>query len=843
MNSNLELSKRIVAYGYFSNEIPKEFTSEQLGCSLDLIDTSDSRLSKKLKNKWSKAIEFSIPRIENFRRTLTIPTPLQYVLLSKLLEDKWSELQIHFDKSTVSLTTPIESDEVGESIKPKHTMDEKIYQRIDNLSNNKYILQTDITRYYPSIYTHSLPWALHTKKTSKANMTDPSYFGNEIDKLVRNMQDGQTIGIPIGPITSLILQEIIGTAIDSEFSIEMNMNINGYRYIDDMEYYFNSIEEAERGLNILNKVVKRYQLELNTSKTKIMKTPIKLEPEWIYFFRTFKFRKSNIKKISLIMQKSDLTSYFSKAFEFAENSNEKGILAYALKTVRKNVILQENWSTFESLILHTALVDPLTIPIAFEIIEGYKYRGYPIDIDKITRFVNGLIQSNIELKNDFEVTWVLSVANRLNIQINEEVSKHLLKSDNAIINTLTMILYDKDLLDGELNFDHYRALLTHENLYSSHWLFVYECCNQKWLGQNKNKDYIKTDKFYKQLLDNKISFINPNFSLIVTALSKLVLEKMDIELFIKSGGATAEKIKENVLQVLEKSHKGLDEDIVEDVLVEVSKKINKMLEETQEEIKQETQEEIKQETQEEIKQETQEEIKQETQEEIKQETQEEIKQETQEEIKQETQEEIKQETQEEIKQETQEEIKQETQEEIKQETQEEIKQETQEEIKQETQEEIKQETQEEIKQETQEEIKQETQEEIKQETQEEIKQETQEEIKQETQEEIKQETQEEIKQETQEEIKQETQEEIKQETQEEIKQETQEEIKQETQEEIKQETQEEIKQETQEEIKQETQEERNKENKFNNDNWLLNFFNTDISKKHTIHSNYINNGY
>jgi len=409
LSNNVGLAKKIISYGYFANEIPKEFTSEQLGILLDSIDMSKSKLSKLLK-KWSKSIEFSIPKTENFRRTVSIPNPLQYILLSKMLEDNWNELEEYFNKSDVSLTTPIISKDKNQSIKPKYEMKEKIYRRIKNLGNNKYILQTDITRYFPSIYTHSISWALHTKEVSKANIRDSSLLGNKIDELVRNSQDGQTIGIPIGPITSLVIQEIIGTAIDDEFKNEIGIEVNGYRYTDDMEYYFKSLEDAEKALRLLNVIAKRYQLELNSLKTKIIKTPDRLEADWIYFFKTFKFRKSNNSRIGLAVQKSDLISYFSKAFDYFKNKNEKGILTYALKTVRKTVIMKENWDTFESLVLNTALIDPFTIPTAFETIEGYKYRGYSINIDKITGFVNLLIKDNIDIKNDFEVTWGLSVS-------------------------------------------------------------------------------------------------------------------------------------------------------------------------------------------------------------------------------------------------------------------------------------------------------------------------------------------------------------------------------------------------------------------------------------------------
>ena len=77
----------------------------------------------------------------------------------------------------------------------------------------RYLLKTDIARFYPSIYTHSVPSALHGKAAARA---DKKYklLGNRIDLWLRETQDKQTGGIPIGPDTSFLIGEILGTALD-----------------------------------------------------------------------------------------------------------------------------------------------------------------------------------------------------------------------------------------------------------------------------------------------------------------------------------------------------------------------------------------------------------------------------------------------------------------------------------------------------------------------------------------------------------------------------------------------------------------------------------------------------
>ncbi|MBF0706032.1 hypothetical protein IQ283_05375 [Alkalihalobacillus hwajinpoensis] len=469
MSEGNEIAKKIISSGYFASQIPSEFNSTTLSEIIDSLDLTKSRLSKEGLNKWCKLIDFSIPKTENFRRILSVPHPLHYILLAKLIENNWGDLESHFAKSQFSLTTPQISED---RIEPKYKMSEKINRRIHNLVLNRYILQADITRYYPSIYTHSIPWALHTKEVAKANPREDGYFGNVIDRLVRNMQDGQTVGIPIGPVVSLIVQEILGTTIDDEFKREYGDGLVGYRYTDDMEYYFSSSEEAERALNILNKILKNYGLDLNNSKTKVIKIPQVLESEWLFFFKKYEFRKhKKDKRKSISMQHTDIKEFFSTAFKNKIQTDEKGILNYAVKVLRGVVIYRENWDVFESLLLQSILVDSSIIPTVFETIEGYKYRGYPLNDVRIQDFINVLIRDNVELRNDFEVSWALSFAAKLNIPIKEDVSKLLLKDDNAIINILVMILNSKNLLKGTLDFSHYETLLSEESLYDGNWLF------------------------------------------------------------------------------------------------------------------------------------------------------------------------------------------------------------------------------------------------------------------------------------------------------------------------------------------------------------------------------------
>ncbi|HHP7830188.1 TPA: RNA-directed DNA polymerase, partial [Legionella pneumophila] len=73
----------------------------------------------------------------------------------------------------------------------------------------QYIIKTDITDCYSSIYTHSIAWAIHGKNFAKQNQKDKTLLGNKIDNLLQDMHHGQTNGVPQGSALMDFIAEIV----------------------------------------------------------------------------------------------------------------------------------------------------------------------------------------------------------------------------------------------------------------------------------------------------------------------------------------------------------------------------------------------------------------------------------------------------------------------------------------------------------------------------------------------------------------------------------------------------------------------------------------------------------
>lgn len=136
----------------------------------------------------------------------------------------------------------------------------------------KYMASTDITNCYPSIYTHSISWALHTKEYAKIHR-ESKLLGNSIDILLREMSYGQTNGIPQGSvITDLIAEIILGYAdelLTKKLQTE-NIKIDDYkilRYRDDYRIFCNNTHDIDIVLKFLTETLAELNFKLNNEKT------------------------------------------------------------------------------------------------------------------------------------------------------------------------------------------------------------------------------------------------------------------------------------------------------------------------------------------------------------------------------------------------------------------------------------------------------------------------------------------------------------------------------------------------------------------------------------------------
>lgn len=207
--------------------------------------------------------------------------PALYVSLVHRItnEESWGEikrrfLELHASKNIYCLSMPVvslsEEKDKAEQIKEWW---HSIEQRSIELSlEYEYLLETDVTDCYGSVYTHSIPWALHEKDVAKKKTRDNSLIGNVIDGYIQDMRYGQTNGIPQGSVLMDFIAELVLGYADSELAKKIEeAKIKDFcilRYRDDYRVFVNNIQDGERIIKYLTEVMIDLGLRLSSEKTK-----------------------------------------------------------------------------------------------------------------------------------------------------------------------------------------------------------------------------------------------------------------------------------------------------------------------------------------------------------------------------------------------------------------------------------------------------------------------------------------------------------------------------------------------------------------------------------------------
>jgi hypothetical protein len=489
--------KRLLSYGYLFKELPPPFYSLTLGSNYDLISG--------LTFGTNKCIEFSIPKGQYTRRILQLPHPGNFIQIVKHIcePSNWHILVNHFSGSAYSHSKVVENLSSGTKVLSKDNR--AIRTNYEKVSDSKektiiesydmlYELKIDIAKFYPSIYSHSLVWAILGKDRAKAlwrlksaKTTEHDFnlydFADKLDDFCRFAQDNQSVGIPIGPDTSHIIAEIIGTYFDKQLKSKFP-DIKAFRYFDDYYLYVDSEERVQMALKYIQQIFAELQLSMNESKLKIQRFPFGFQEDWIKEINDVHFndvRSSNIKQ------------YFSTLFDLANKypDNSSTIFNYGLKTFEKRttIVPPETWKVFESLLLKSILVEPSILDIASRIFETYKTQ---ISKDKIKNVMIKILEYHSELNHHYETVWALWIFKQLNMGFPLKLSEKIINSaDNFSILLLLDINSFGQISDGGLTNAMKQSITDILDLgQTTDWMLYYEAVEEKrWINAAHRSEF------------------------------------------------------------------------------------------------------------------------------------------------------------------------------------------------------------------------------------------------------------------------------------------------------------------------------------------------------------------
>ena len=491
-----ELYEGFLAYVFFAEKMPPVFSSVQF---FDYCQTFRGQFSFDR----DEYISFRTMRNIGIPRQMGIPTPMSYQGLCATLRDNWKKIQQHFHAQTDSQSYRLSRIHIRKEFNSKRIFEMNYKNwRVDGNPESdllihekgvgRYLVKADISNCFPSIYSHSIPWALAGKKQAKDTKNDKSLWYNQIDKACQDVKYGETHGLLIGPHASNLISELILTVVDKRLYEE------GYRYtrnIDDYDCYVDSYDRAECFLNDLEATLGEYDLSLNHKKTKIIELPIGIEKNW----------KHQLSYLPLLgesgkVEYPQVNTFIDTALKLATDTGDYSIINYAIKKLGGMNLSYNAKKLASRRFIHMAVLYPYLL----RLMEEYVFKPYNVGAEEI-KALSDTVYRDAKRVNDYEsICYSIYFALRYDFYLEELDMDYLIRQRDCIALVMTWLYYmksnhwNRDAKEVKPLNKLARELKTKEM--GRYWLFCYEALKAGSLSGD-----------WRAMKQAGVSFIKPEF--------------------------------------------------------------------------------------------------------------------------------------------------------------------------------------------------------------------------------------------------------------------------------------------------------------------------------------------
>ena len=489
----------LMSRGYLPEVLPPTFTSASMS---DVLAAGvPPALLPPGQPSATKTFPFSCPRFGIHRRIFGIPNPISQVRLAHTIDSNWPSIDTHCGASTLSITKPRASQDPTD---PREVLPDPGFggwpaRRASDRAGGRYLVKTDVSSFYPTAYTHSIPWAVHTKAFAKLNH-GLAHYGNRLDRDLRLCQDRQSIGMPVGPDTSLVLAEVLMTAVDHVIEQELG-HVSGHRFMDDFEFVFPTLSRAEEGLAVVTAALAEYELAINPRKTRIAALPLPLEDSWAIELRQFRIRDTDA------TQRTDLISFFSRAFELGAEDPNTPAVKYAVTRAAGTQILGSNAEIAALLALQAAAAEPASLPRALELLSTLEHAGSQIPLAALEETLNSIVRTHAPVGHGFEVAWALWGALRFQCLLDAQLCAPVGAMEDPVVALSAIHAQQAGLFHGgHLPLASWQPWMTGAALHEREWLVAYEANIKGWLPNVDPQDHVTADHQFGVLKNAGVSF-------------------------------------------------------------------------------------------------------------------------------------------------------------------------------------------------------------------------------------------------------------------------------------------------------------------------------------------------
>lgn len=475
----MPLKDDLIRKGYFPENLPPSFGTEAIaGYFRD--HPHQGYLSHR--DRPLRPAQYNASKRGLTRRVFSAVHPETAHDMAEFVASRWADINTFFEGNDVSFSVP-HTDDVSDRALVFHSHHRLEEEKLNRLAAYRFVAVTDVARFYHSIYTHSIPWAFHGKAASKADRRAQSaaIFFNRADFTIRNGQDGQTIGIPVGPDMSRVFAEVIGTAIDRIFQERLDgIDCVALRHVDDVWIGANTHADAEHALSRYREAIREFELDINESKTRIYSDDFAFSDLWpselaqqIEFAISAPGRKG----------RERLRSAFEHSFALAARDNDDGILKWMLRNIDVYGLNLTNWDDVQPFLKRAAVHFGHTVDYVARILVWRHLRNNDLDIAAWTPILHSILEKHSRLGNDSEVCWAVYAFHMLEIPIPLADAVRVVQNCGALSIIAVLNCVGLDLVPHEI-FATARVRLEGEDANGRYWPVFLEWKSREWPGHD-----------------------------------------------------------------------------------------------------------------------------------------------------------------------------------------------------------------------------------------------------------------------------------------------------------------------------------------------------------------------
>lgn len=456
-------------------------------------------------HRWTSPLKHSLSRAGGLRRPLAVPHPFHFVRLARATERYWKPVirpHLAHNRFGVSCPSPNGTFRAFKETGPKDHLNRRAAIRV----GRRYVVKADVQNFYPSVYTHAIAWALHGKATVKANLRKPrkqqqSFPGDVLDTHVRSAQDGQTMGIPIGPDTSWLIGELLMISVEQRLKQGVK-RVRAFRYLDDFEIACRTAAEAETAIQILEEALEDLELSLNPRKVDVDALPDGLEASGVDELRRWSFSSHTTR------QGTDASAYFDRLAELRTDDPESSATAFGISRLQGVAWHRDVWPRVEMRAATLVLNEPSAIQSFAKLLASARDRGLPIDSQVLGSALNAILERSAPLGRDSEVAWALWLAIEYAVPLESSACKALGHVHDSFGVLLALLAGRRGILGAPPKRDEWRTAMATPELEGERWLLSYEARERGWMRSMGGGDHRSTDPFFSELARAGVSFMN-----------------------------------------------------------------------------------------------------------------------------------------------------------------------------------------------------------------------------------------------------------------------------------------------------------------------------------------------